>query len=203
MVKKHFFLLIKTGGLLFLITLVTLSGCTKQRTGGTISVGTPNFFGIGEDLARQLDDNRKGSKEKNKKLILTTVVPLEKLSETSNFGRALTEALATRLFQHGFGVVEIRKTSELLIRNDSGELVLSREAALLAGQHEADAIVAGTYSLTPRTVILNLRMLSASSQEVLSVAGLEIQRSHTINSLLSDGKGVSDAELSVYERYGG
>ena len=164
---------------------------------------TPDFFGIGEDLARQLDVNRKGAKAKNKRLILTTFVPLEKLYATTSFGRTLTEAMATRLFHHGFGVIEVRKTADLLIRNDSGELVLSRDASLLADQHEADAVVAGTYSLTPKTVIINVRLLNAASQEVLSVAGLEIQRSHAINYLLSDSSGLTDAELSVYERYGG
>ncbi|MCK5323077.1 MAG: hypothetical protein KAJ45_02980, partial [Desulfobulbaceae bacterium] len=69
-------------------------------------------------------------------------------------------------------------------------------------QHEVEAIVVGTYSLTPGTVIVNAKLIEASSQRVLSVAGIEIQRSRNINYLLA-ASGSSDAEdavLSAYER---
>jgi hypothetical protein len=99
-------------------------------------------------------------------------------------------------------VVEIRKSAELLIRDNRGELMLTRDAKLLAKQQQAAAILTGTYSLTPTTVILNLRLLDAGSQQVLSVAGLELQRSRNINYLLAagDGGALGDALLSAKER---
>jgi TolB-like protein len=161
-------------------------------------VVTPDFFGIGEELALQLTSGLRGS---GQRLILTTVVDLDNLYVTSRFGRTLTEALSTSLFRHGFGVVEVRKSAELLIRDNSGELILSRDAALLARQQQATAILAGTYSLTPGTVILNLKLLDAASQQVLSVAGLELQRSNSINHLLAMGAGgAGEVKLSGYER---
>ena len=48
--------------------------------------------------------------------------------------------------------------------------------------------------------LLNVRLLRAASQEVVSVAGLEIERSYAINALLSEGDGIADARLSGYER---
>ncbi|MFA6901327.1 MAG: FlgO family outer membrane protein, partial [Desulfurivibrionaceae bacterium] len=136
------------------------------------------------------------------RLILTTVVDLDNLYTTTRLGRTLTEALSTSLFRHGFGVVEIRKSAELLIRDNRGELMLTRDAKLLAKQQQAAAILTGTYSLTPTTVILNLKLLDAGSQQVLSVAGLELQRSRNINYLLAagDGGALGDALLSAKER---
>jgi TolB-like protein len=186
----------------FLVMLVLmLSACSpKLNTGGTASVLTPDFFGVGEELALQLAGSQR-YKVKGQRLILTTVVDIDNLYVTSRFGRTLTESLATSLFRHGFGVVEIRKSSEILMKGNSGELILTRDAALLARQQEAGAILAGTYSLTPGSVIINLRMLDAASQQVLSVAGLELQRSRTINHLLAaGGGGFGDAVLSAYER---
>lgn len=182
--------------------LLLLVSCGKMKTGGTVSVITPDFFGIGEDLAFQLKANHRHPRGGGERLIMTTFVNLDELYKTSRFGRTLTEALSTRLFGNGFGVMEIRKSAELLIKGESGEMVLTRDAELIARQHEADAIVAGTYSLTPNSVIVNVRLLAAGSQEVLSVAGIEIQRSHNINYLLSDSDGLADAELSTYERGG-
>jgi len=184
---------------LFFGCFLLLTGCgPKVRTGATASVVTPDFFGIGEELALQLTSGQRGS---GQRLILTTIVDLDNLYATSRFGRTLTEALSTSLFRHGFGVVEVRKSAELLIRDNSGELILSRDAALLASQQQAAAILTGTYSLTPVTVILNLKLLDAASQQVLSVAGLELQRSNSINHLLAMGAGgAGEVKLSGYER---
>ena len=178
-----------------------LAGCVPPATtGGTASVVTPDFFGVGEELALQLTSGMRGARG-GQRLILTTVVDLDNLYTTTRFGRTLTEALSTSLFRHGFGVVEIRKSAKLLIRDNRGELMLTRDAKLLAKQQQAAAILTGTYSLTPTTVILNLRLLDAGSQQVLSVAGLELQRSRNINHLLAVGGGaLGDALLSGQER---
>jgi len=178
--------------LIFTILALLAGGCSQVREGRTVAVATPDLFGIGENLASQLISNRRSSFGLGDKLIFTTVVNLNDLYQTSKFGRALSESLATRLFNHGYGVVELRKMSGLLMKNHSGELALSRETGRLAKEHNANAIVAGTYSMTPKSIIVNIKVLDAVSQDVLSVAGLEIKRSSTINYLLADGGPVID-----------
>lgn len=190
-------------GLMLLTPAVLAAGCGAQRSGGTISVVTPNIFGVGEELARQLTANQKRLSGRER-LLMTTFVPLDTLNTTTSFGRTLAESLSTQLFRRGFGVVELRKGAAVLMKDPGGELVLTRDAARLAAEQDAEAIVAATYSLTPETVIVNVRLLSAGSNTVLSVAGLEIQRSPAINFLLTDtGGGFRDVELSGYEHPGG
>lgn len=192
--------------LLGLLGLV-LGGCAEKRptgdTGATVSVITPDFFGIGEDLAHQLMGNLRSSYHPgDTRLIFTSLVDLDNLEQSSRFGRTVSEALATQLFRRGFAVEELRKSEAVMIRDATGELVLTRQLARLARQHEAHALVAGTYSLTPNTVIVNVRLLDTASQAVLSVAGIEIQRSRTINNMLAagSGPGLRDTELSGHER---
>lgn len=182
--------------------LVLLAGCApKVHTGGTASVVTPDFFGLGEEVAQQLAQNFRHGRATGMSLMLTTMVEVDNLYETSRFGRTFSESLATRLFRHGFGVVEIRKASEVLVKNNSGELMLTRDARLLAKEQRVHGIVVGTYSLTPQSVIVNVRILDAASQDVLSVAGVEIQRSGNINHLLvASTNGSQDAGLSARER---
>ncbi len=176
-------------------------GLGTNRPGGTVSVISPDFFGIGEDVALQLAGNLRRPLGPEQRIILTTFVNIDDLYETSRFGRTLAEAVSTRMFRHGFGVVEIRKASDLQVKIASGELLLSRDASLLADGHAVDAVVVGTYALTPDSVIVNARMLNGLSEEVLSVAGLEIQRSRTINNLLAArDQGLADPEMSAYER---
>ncbi len=166
----------------------------------TVSIVSPDFFGIGDDLAARLSDGLRRPLGNNKRLIVTTVVNIDNLYQTSRFGRTLTETLSTRLFHHGFGVVEVRKSFDLLIKNGKGELMLTRDAKLLAKEYEAEAVAVGTYSTTPSSVIVNVRLLNAGSQDVLSVAGLEIERSKNINYLLAMTGGHHETSLSVYER---
>ncbi len=190
---------VKLTVLAFLLLLLAGGCSSKGSTGGTVSVLTPDFFGVGEDLAVQLFGNLR-QRSAGQRLILTTVVDIDNLYATSRFGRTLTESLSTSLFRHGFGVVEIRKASRILVRSQAGELMLSRDAKLLASDQNANVILTGTYSLTPQTVIVNLKLTDAASQQVLSVAGMELQRSMTINHLLAAGPGGSGTLLSAYER---
>lgn len=179
--------------------LPLLSGCREVSSPQMVSAIAPDFFQIGEELARQLIANQRGGNG-GERLIFTTLVNLDDLRQTSKFGRTLSESLATRLFQHGYGVVELRKTANIRVQDNSGEMVLSRDVARLAGQYEANAVVAGTYAMTPKTVIINVKLLDVHSQEVLSVAGMELERSSTINYLLADRVGLVDASLSGVER---
>ena len=189
-------------GMVFIL-VVLAGGCGgHKRTGGTVSVMSPDFFGLGENLARQLKLNHR-QELAGERVIMTSLVPLDRLENPSGFGLIMAEALATQLFHHGVEVIETRKARSIIMRDDQGELVLSRDGSSIARQQEATAIVAGTYSLTPQTVILNIRLLSAASSSVLSVAGLEIQRSPAINALLAQGPGSGSLQLSVYEINGG
>ena len=178
-------------------------GCGhKMRTGGTVSVMSPDFFGIGENLARQLEYNHR-QRLRGEQVIMTALVPLDSLDAPSDFGLVMSEALATQLFHRGVEVVETRKAHSLMVVNEKGEFILSRNGEKIARDQQASAIIAGTYSLTPQTVIVNVRLLGAVGNEVRSVAGIEIQRSPAINALLAKGKAGSSVELSVYELSGG
>lgn len=188
--------------ILLLIMVWANAGCILQKgpQGETLSVVSPDFFGIGEDIAGQLSAGLRRPLVGNKRLIMTTVVNIDDLYQTSRFGRTLTETLATGLFRQGFGVVEIRKSTDLLIKGSSGELMLTRDASLLAREYETEAVAVGTYAVTPNSVIVNVRLLDTGSQDVLSVAGLEIQRSKNINYLLTMSGGHLEAGLSGFER---
>jgi TolB-like protein len=183
----------------FVVALSVMAGCRETPVPQTVAALAPDLFGVGEELARQLIANRRVG-DGGKRLIFTTLVNLDDLRQTSKFGRTLSESLATQLFQHGYGVVELRKGANIMIQGNNGEMILSRDVARLAGQYEANAIVAGTYAMTPKTVIINVKLLDVDSQEVLSVAGMELERSSTINYMLADQVGLVDSALSGIER---
>ncbi len=182
------------------LALVALSGCGAVKSGGTVSIKTPDFFGLADDLAVQLKLNSKYTLSSNRRLLMTTMVDIDDFYRTSRFGRTLTDALAGRLFRNGFGIVEVRKASHLMVKKGSGELMLTRDTALMTGEQNVEAVVVGTYSLTPNSVIISVRMIEPDTQEVLSVADMEIQRSNNINHLLFSNGTMGEGQLSAYER---
>ena len=198
MKKKADFLIGLVLSALLILCLLT-SGCTFSGKHVDFTTASPDFFGFGDELAKQLVANKRNSTAAEERLILTAFVNLDDLYQTSGFGRALTESMINSLFRQGFRVAEIRKAPGLYMKTKAGELTLTRDISLIAREQEVQAIIAGTYSLTPRTIVVNAKMLAADSEEVLSVAGLEIERSSNINYLLSGRKGLVVGPLSAYE----
>lgn len=202
-------ILLRLSGMCLALLLAFAAGGCGMRQGGTLSIATPDFFGIAEDLATQLEMNSRRPMGGQRRLVMTSFVEIDDLYATSRFGRTLTEAVAARLFRHGFGMIEVRKSSDILVKPRAGELMLSREARLLSGVERADGVVVGTYSLTPQSVIISIRLLDSASQDVISVADMELQRSQAINHLLlsgsasfggSAGGGNHGMKMSSYER---
>lgn len=183
-----------------LITVALLTSCSTLQGDPQLSRNDGNFFGLSKVIADELLAGDKGNLDKNGRIILTTFVNLNDLYQTSGFGRSMTEALSTELFQLGYKTLEIRKTPKIYVKNGKGELGLSRDASVLARQHNAQAILTGTYSLTPTTVILNVKILSAFSKDVLSAAALEIKRTDNIDYLLTKNKETTIGQISAYER---
>lgn len=182
------------------ILVLMLASCGRVQTGPLVRTVSPDFFGFGEEIANQLLASQHNGFGHGEKIILTTLVDLDDLQQTSAFGRAMTEALSTCLFKRGFRIIEIRKTLALYIKKKSGELGLSRDTARLSEDEDVYGLITGTYVLTPGSVIVNIRMIEAASQEVLSVAGLEIERGGNINSLLARSEANDRYRLSAYER---
>ncbi|MFP3983792.1 MAG: FlgO family outer membrane protein [Desulfurivibrionaceae bacterium] len=183
-----------------LISVALLISCSTLEEEPRLGRNNENFFGFSKIIADELLASGTGDLNKNGPIILTSFVNLNDLYQTSGFGRSMTEALSTELFQQGYKTLEIRKTPKIYVKNGKGELSLSRDASLLARQHNARAILTGTYSLTPTTVILNVKILSAFSRDVLSAAALEIKRTDNIDYLLTKNRETTIGQMSAYER---
>ena len=183
----------------FMVIILLTVGCARTGEHVDFAETAPNFFAFGDELAKQLVANKRNYTDGEERLILTTFVNLDDLYQTSGFGRALTESLSNALFRHGFRVAEIRKAPGLYVKAKAGELTLTRDISLMAREQEVQAVIAGTYSLTPKTIVINAKMIAADSEEVLSVAGLEVERSSNVNYLLSERKGPVVGPLSAYE----
>ncbi len=84
-----------------------------------------------DDIANQLNENLQnlgpGQELLDDGLVICSFVELKKLARTSSFGRYLADGLINAFQQRQYRVVEVRKTTDILIQPGRGEYGLSRD----------------------------------------------------------------------------
>lgn len=118
-------------------------------------------------LSTQIMQNRK--LDTNKPVLITSFVRLDKLKETSEFGRVIGESMINELSNRGFNVIEYRGQMAVSI-NDQGEYFISRKPHELKGSVPSTYVVVGTYSRQVGRVILNARVIDNITGKIISSA---------------------------------
>ncbi len=159
--------------LLLLTLLVSLSSCSKLNC-----TRLENTFGAEENLIKfsyKIADDLTSTampplapRNPNKPILTTTFVDNNDLQQTSKFGRIIQEHVTSRLVQLGYTVQEVKLRKDLLIEPTSGETMLSRHLLNLKGVHKAQAVVAGTISITNRTMYISTRLINPSTSNIIS-----------------------------------
>jgi len=106
--------------------------------------------------------------DKTKPLLVTSLVSVQALSETSPLGLMISEQVSGRSVQLGYRVHEIKLRSAISLKDQKGEFALSRELSAIKEAHEAQALVSGTYAVGDSMVHVNLKLTEVSTSRVLS-----------------------------------
>jgi len=103
-------------------------------------------------------------------ILITTFVSNDNLKETSRFGRILQEHITSRLAQLDYTTKELKLRDTLLMQEQSGETMLSRNINEINGQQtiSAQAILVGTYTYTNRTMYISARLINPKSRNIIS-----------------------------------
>lgn len=119
-------------------------------------------------LADQLERNV-DRKNLNNTFIVTSFTNLNRLSETTSFGRLASENMIHELQIRKWMVFEVRLTRDVII-NETGEFSLSRDIKKLKDQYKIGGIVTGTYSVAGNNIIVNARVIDINTGIVVSSA---------------------------------
>ena len=105
---------------------------------------------------------------KDRPIIVTTMVSIDDLNQSSTFGRLTSQMIANRLTQLGYLVKDITYTRGLELKPGTGEIALSRDVSKVGNLTNAQSVVVGTYAIGGTLIYLNIRMLKADTGQVLS-----------------------------------
>lgn len=120
-------------------------------------------------------------------IMVTTPVDLGDLEGANPLSRQMAEEMARWFVQSGYRVQEIRKGRTILFQPETGELLLTRKTELLGTQNVSSvAILAGTYTITPKSVRFNMRLIHTPTNEVLAMGTATVPVSEELRPLLVD-----------------
>ncbi len=119
-------------------------------------------------------------------VVVVSFVDQKNLHRTSSFGRYLAEQLMNELQQRQVAVLELRKSNSILIQEKRGEYGLSRNHAEIGEAVAAAAMMTGTYTVTPRHIVVNARIIDNRSARLLTSATAVIPRNEVANALLAE-----------------
>ncbi|HXH04461.1 MAG TPA: FlgO family outer membrane protein [Candidatus Competibacteraceae bacterium] len=103
-------------------------------------------------------------------LLYGSFVNVNAMEDSSALGRIMSEQIGSRFAQKGYTVIDMKLRNNVFIKQggDEGEFVLSRSVKELAQNHNASAIIAGTYAVGRRSVYVSARLIRAADSVVLA-----------------------------------
>ena len=143
-----------------------------------------DLIGINYSAVEQLIGNHQGDLSSDKPILVASIVDIDNLELSSTLGRLIAEQVGSRLAQMGYLVKELKLRGQLLVREQSGEFVLSRDIKRIRGKYDAQTIVAGTFASGNNVVYINLRLIRAEDARVVSSVDYTIPIDQNVFSLI-------------------
>ncbi len=175
------------------VAVLGLSGCASYYYGDSAQVGhsvspraltqprtqllLANYHAVDVLLQGvQLDPHRS--------VLMATLVNIDRLDQSSRMGRIFSEQISGRLVQRGVLVTELKLRESVSLQPYQGELLLSRELSEVSNQHDAQAVVVGTYAVSAQTVYISLKLVNPVGNTVMAASDYELELDDNMRSLL-------------------
>lgn len=120
-------------------------------------------------------------------LIVATVVNIDTLEHSSTLGRLISEQVSARFAQNGYSMIEMKFRNSVYIKRNEGELLLTREISDIARNHNAQAVIVGTYGTSSDSVFINLKVVQPGSNTVLAAHDYVLPLNRDVRSMLTKG----------------
>jgi hypothetical protein len=118
-------------------------------------------------------------------ITVSSITDTQHLNQSSTFGNMVADFARARLAENHMDVSEPRLRSDLLMRADQGEMILSRDPSKLTVPHPPYAVVlTGTYAVGANHVFVSLKLIRTDNTQVLSAADFVLPRYGDVDALL-------------------
>ncbi len=135
-------------------------------------------------------------------VMATVPVNINNLEVSCAFARQMSEEVTRWMVSQGYKFQELRKGKEIYFQKKQGEMLLTRDPALLAKRNVSSlAVLTGTYVITPDQVRFSMRLVHTPSNEVIAMGTATVPITPDLRPLLVDNAaGPVEVEPSVHTK---
>ncbi|ALG67494.1 FlgO family outer membrane protein [Beggiatoa leptomitoformis] len=130
---------------------------------------------------------------RTKPLLVASFVNVDDVQQSSTLGRMIAEQIGSRISQSGLKVVEVKLRSDSIFVKgnqypNEGEFLLSRELKDLSSEHDAVAVVVGTYAESKSRVYVTAKMLNTHDNSIMASFDYSLPIGADIKQMLRNDK---------------
>ena len=163
---------------------VGLNALTKLFEQKVAKVTDDDLVGSSHRAADSLVKKAGARLDTQRSIAAASFVNIDDLSESSSFGRIVSQQLASRLSGHGFQIIEMLLRKSVYIQQQAGEFLLSRELKNISKEHNVQAAIVGTYAVGKNSVYVTAKIVDSASSIVIASHDYELALGPNTRSLL-------------------
>ncbi len=119
-------------------------------------------------------------------IIAASFADIDDLTRSSSFGRVASQQLVSQLTEAGYAVKEMLLRDSVYISASQGEFLLSREISEISTEHDAQAVLVGTYAVGENNVFVTARLIRTADSVILASHDYAIPYTRDMRILLRD-----------------
>lgn len=128
-----------------------------------------NFVRVSYSIVNKLENNLKAPISPDDTIIVASFVNIKDLKDPSTFGRIMAEQVGSRLAQKGYKVIEMKlRQNSVFVQEGEGEFLLSRDLKTISNNHNASAVVVGTYGFINDRIYVSARIINPKNSVILA-----------------------------------
>ncbi len=168
-----------------LININVLSGCSSVfRSYKTQGYLNTDLIEASYKASSQLQDKFTRKIPKDSIILVSTLLNVKNLKETSAFGRIISNQLATSLHDAGYQIIGMDLPADLFMMKDDGELLLSENDKARLKQFKSVVIVGGVYAPGKQNTYVTLRAVDRFTKQVLASTDFSVALGPDVKLLL-------------------
>jgi TolB-like protein len=150
--------------------LALLAGCTttvENRVPSYDDASASRFVSLNREAVGRLVADFNRGPTGDTPVLVATIVNVNDMRATAPLGRTLSEQYASAMATQGFNVKEMKLRSDVFVREETGELMLSREIKDIARSHLATMVLVGTYSAAANFTYVSLKFVRTDDSRII------------------------------------
>jgi len=152
---------------LVVMALLLATGCANNGTRKS-TIEDADIVSISYGAADRLMAQAGGNIDMGKAIVAASFANIDNLTGSSSFGRIVSQQLSSRFTQKGYKVAEMLLRNNIYIKEREGEFLLSRALKNISAQHDAQAVIVGTYAVASNNVYVTAKVVRTADSVVLS-----------------------------------